>query len=278
MLLVYFCYNKHMDVIHSVILGLTQGLTEFIPVSSSGHLEIIQEILGGRTSDFHLFIEFINFGTLAALLFFYRKRICEICVDIFKKHNYKLFFNLVITSIPAVIAALLLKKLIENAPFFSSLITIMCAMGIVGILMIIIDKLPHMSKLKDENSLTPLRALYIGLAQTFALIPGVSRSGSTIVAGRLVGLNSRAAADYSFLASIPIMCGVVLMSFISSDSRAYMAANWGTLLLSNVIAFASGMVAINFVLKYLRKKESLQAFGWYRVVMAIIILIFVLLA
>lgn len=267
-----------MDIAHSVILGLTQGLTEFIPVSSSGHLEIVQEILGGRTADFHLFIEFINFGTLLALLIFYRKRILNICVDIFKNRNFKLVINLIITSIPAVITALLFKNLIESAPFFSSIITIMCAMGIVGVIMILIDKLPHMSKLKDENSLTPLRALCIGLVQTFALIPGVSRSGSTIVAGRLAGLNSRAAADYSFLASIPIMCGVVLVSFISSSSRAYMAANWGSLLLSNIIAFASGLVAITFVLNYLRKKESLQAFGWYRVVVSIIILIFVLLA
>lgn len=273
-----FCYNLCMDIAHCVILGLTQGLTEFIPISSSGHLEIVQEVLGGRTADFHLFIEFINFGTLAALLIFYRKRILKICHDVIKNRNYKLFINLIITSIPAVIVALLLKNLIESAPFFSSLITIMCAMATVGVLMVLIDKLPHMSKLKDENSLNPLRAFYIGLAQAFALIPGVSRSGSTIVAGRLVGLNSRAAADYSFLASIPIMCGVVLMSFISSSSRDYMFDNWTSLLLSNIVAFVAGMAAISFVLNYLRKKESLQAFGWYRIVIATIILIFALIS
>ncbi len=266
-----------MDILQTVILGLTQGLTEFIPVSSSGHLEVVQEIMGGRTADFHLFLEFVNFGTLAALLIYYRKRIWEVCVDIFKNRNYKLFINLVTTSVPAVIAALLLSDLIENAPFFSSLMTIMCAMAAVGVVMILIDKIPHMSKLKDENALTPLRALYIGLAQTFALIPGVSRSGSTIVAGRIVGLNSRAAADYSFLASIPIMCGVVVKSFISTSSLEYMAANWPSLLLANVVAFASGLFAINVVLKYLRKKKSLQSFGWYRVILAIIILIFILL-
>ena len=267
-----------MNIVQTVVLGLTQGLTEFIPVSSSGHLEIMQGLMGGRTADFHLFLEFINFGTLAALLIFYRKRIWDICLDVFKNRNYKLFINLVITSIPAVIAALLLSDLIENAPFFSSLITIMCAMGIVGVLMILIEKIPHMSKLKDEKALTPLRAFYIGLAQTFALIPGVSRSGSTIVAGRIVGLNSRAAADYSFLASIPIMCGVVLKSFISESSRIYMAENWLNLLVANIIAFASGLIAINFVLKYLRKKDSIQAFGWYRVILVIISLIFLLLA
>lgn len=103
-----------MQPYQSIILGLTQGLTEFIPVSSSGHLEIIQNILGGRSADFHLFLEFINVGTLLALIIFYRQRIKGIIVDIFKNHNYKLFLNLIITSIPAVIAGLLLSNFIED--------------------------------------------------------------------------------------------------------------------------------------------------------------------
>ncbi len=266
-----------MELIQSIVLGLTQGVTEFIPVSSSGHLEIVQEVMGGRTEGFHLFLEFINFGTLLALLIYYRKRLLGILKDIFIKRNYKLLINVVITSIPAVIAGLLLSDIIDGLPFFSSLATIMCAMAIVGILMVLIEKLPHMQKIKDENALNPIRALYIGLAQMFALIPGVSRSGSTIVAGRIVGLNSRAAADYSFLASIPIMCGVILKSFISSSSRAYMAENFWMLLISNAVAFVSGLIAINFVLKFLRKKGSLQAFGWYRISLALVMLVFVLL-
>ncbi len=266
-----------MNIFQSIVLGLTQGITEFIPVSSSGHLEIVQEIMGGRTSDFHLFLEFINFGTLLALLIFYRKRIAQICRDIFVKHNYKMLLNVILTSIPAVIAGLLLSDFIESQSFFSSMSTIMVAMGLVGVLMVLIEKLPHKSKLKDENALTPKRAFAIGLAQMFALIPGVSRSGSTIIAGRTMGLNSRAAADYSFIASIPIMCGVITKSFLSSSSRVYMAENFWMLLLSNVVAFISGYVAINFVIKFLRKKDSLQAFGWYRISLALIILVFVLL-
>jgi undecaprenyl-diphosphatase len=133
--------------------------------------------------------------------------------------------------------------------------------------------LPHLSKVKNEEDLTPKRALLIGLAQTFALIPGVSRSGSTIVAGRMTGMDSKASANYSFLASIPIMVGVCLKSLASSSSRAYIAANFGTLILSNFIAFVSGMLALTFVIKFLEKKSALSAFGYYRVILSLSILI-----
>lgn len=267
-----------MGIFEAIILGLTQGITEFIPVSSSGHLEIVEKLLGGGADSFHLFLELINIGTLLALLIFFRKRIWEILVDVFQKKNYRLALNILITSIPAGIIGFLLSGFIEDQPFFSSMYTVAIAMGVVGVLMIIVDKLPQMSRLKDENELTKSRALIIGLAQTFALIPGVSRSGSTIVAGRLVGMNSESAAEYSFLASVPIMCGVVLKSLISSSSRAYIADNLGMLLLSNAVAFVSGMVAIGFIMKVLKKSDNLKYFGYYRVCLALIVLILVLLA
>ena len=266
-----------MEWFQSVWLGLTQGLTEFIPVSSSGHLEVMQQILGGRSADFHLFLEFINLGTLLALLIFYRKRIWQILVDIFQNHNFRLAINVIITTIPAVIAGLLLSDLIESNWFFSNMIVIACAMALIGIAMLAIDRLPKMSKLKSENELTKPRALLIGLAQCVALIPGTSRSGSTIVAGRLTGMDSKSAADYSFLASIPIMFGVMVKSLISSSSRAYISANISMLALANIVAFISGLAAIYFVMKYLRKKNSLKPFGIYRIVLALIIIVFELI-
>ncbi len=261
-----------MSIFVSIILGLVQGLTEFIPVSSSGHLEIVQQLIGGRANDFHLFLELINFGTLLALIIYYRKRILGILKDIFKNHNYRLAINVIITCIPAGLAGLLFSHFIEESSFFSSLYTIAIAMGIVGILMIIVDKLPKQSALKDENYLSRGRALFIGIAQVFALIPGVSRSGSTIVAGRLMGLNSKSSADYSFLVSIPLMTAVCAKTLVSSTSRAYLVENLGSLMLSNLVAFVSGFFAISFCLKYLKKSNSLKAFGIYRVVVSMIVL------
>ena len=264
-------YNKTMNILESTVLGLVQGITEFIPVSSSGHLEITQRILGagGRAEDFHFFLELINFGTLFALLFYYRQTIWEILQRVFVKKDYKLALNILITSIPAGIIGLVLSKVIEKLPFFSSLTTIGFAMGFVGLIMIFVNKLPHLSKLKDENELTPGRALVIGLAQTFALIPGVSRSGSTIITGRVMGLDSKSAAKYSFLASLPIMIAVCGKSLLSSSSRAYITSNLGMLLLSNLVAFISGLIALQIVMKYFKKENSIPSFGVYRVILSL---------
>ncbi len=266
-----------MTVFIAIILGLVQGITEFIPVSSSGHLEIVQQLIGERPEDFHYFLELINFGTLLALIIFYRKRIIKILKEIFVKKNFKFAINVIITCIPAGLAGLLLSKFIEENSFFSSLYTIGVAMGIVGLLMIFVDKLPKKSELKDETHLSKSRALGIGLAQVFALIPGVSRSGSTIVAGRLMGLNSKSSADYSFIVSIPLMLAVCGKTLLSSSSRAYLVENAGLLILSNLVAFVSGLIAIYFVINYLKKSNSLQVFGYYRITIAIIVLVAMLI-
>jgi undecaprenyl-diphosphatase len=266
-----------MNVIESLVLGLTQGLTEFIPVSSSGHLEIVQKLLGAgsRAEDFHFFLELINFGTLLALLIYYRKEILKIFKQVFVKRDLHMALNLLITSIPAGIIGLILSKFIESQSFFSSLTTIAIAMGTVGLVMIFVNSLPHLSE-TDENKLPHHRALVIGLAQVFALIPGVSRSGSTIIAGRVMGMKSAAAAKYSFLASLPIMLAVCGKSLISSSSRAYIGANWQMLLLSNFIAFVSGLIALNVVMKFFKKENSIPTFGYYRVILACVLLSIVL--
>lgn len=267
-----------MGWLEAFILGLVQGLTEFIPVSSSGHLELIGRLLSSdRSADFHFFLEFINFGTLLALLIYYRHDIAKIFTDVFKNHNYNLAINLLITSIPAGLIGLLLSHFISEQPFFSSLYTVAIAMGIVGILMIFIDCLPHLKKVKNKYSLSHPRALIIGLAQTFALIPGVSRSGSTIIAGRIVGMDNENSANYSFLASIPIMLAVCVKSFLSSSSREYIFENAPMLLLSNLVAFIAGFIALKFVMKFFKKPESLQAFGYYRVILACLVLAFLLI-
>jgi len=266
-----------MSPFESVLLGLVQGLTEFIPVSSSGHLSIMQNLLGRGGENFHLFLEFVNIGTLLALLVYFRKRIVDIFTDVFKRHNYRLAVNIIITSVPAGLVGLFGARFIEETEFFGHILVVAIVMMLVGVVMILVDRLPTLGKLKDENSLTKGRALVIGLAQVLALVPGVSRSGSTILAGRFMGLNSKSAAEYSFLASIPVMCGVAMKTFVSSSDRAYFADNMGTLVIANIVAFVSGLIALKFLLAYLKKRGALQTFGWYRVILASVVLIVVLI-
>ena len=116
------CYTSLMNPLESIVLGATQGLTEFIPVSSSGHLTIMQTLLGGDPTGFHLFLEFINLGTLLALLIFFRAKIWKIVVDIFVRHDWRLAINVLITSIPAGIIGLALGDFIEETPFFGAVV------------------------------------------------------------------------------------------------------------------------------------------------------------
>lgn len=269
------CIISIMNLIESVVLGITQGVTEFIPVSSSGHLTLMQQVLGLQPD--HLFLEFINVGTLLALIIFFRKKIIKIIKDVFVEKNYRLARNLLITSIPAGVIGFLLSSIISDSSFFSSTLTVAISLGVIGVVMVLIEKIPHLSAVKSGEALSAPRALSIGLAQVFALIPGVSRSGSTIIAGRISGLNSKEAAEYSFLASLPIMCGVVLKTFISSSDRAYFMDNLPTLLLSNVVAFIFGILAVSFVMRFFAQKNSLQAFGWYRIALSVVVILWLIL-
>lgn len=263
-----------MNIFETIILGLTQGLTEFIPVSSSGHLVILQELLSGASD--HTFLEFINIGTVLALLVFFRKRIIAICRDVFVNKNYKLARNILITAIPAGLIGYSLSDFIDSSPFFGSVAVVMVGLVVVGVIMIIIDKLPTASKVKDGEAFSPLRALFVGLIQTFALIPGVSRSGSTIIAGRLMGLNSAMSAEYSFLVSLPIMLGVTAKVFITASDRAYFVEHMPMLLVSNTVAFISGLIAVGFLMRYL-SNHGLAVFGWYRIALAAVLAVYLLL-
>lgn len=256
----------------SIVLGLVQGLTEFIPVSSSGHLVIAQYFFSGASD--HIFVEFLDVGTLIALIIFFRHRIAGIFHEIFVERRYKLLINIILTTIPAGIIGLIFGNFIETNAFFNSIVTVVVALAVVGFIMVIVELLPHARPVKDGERLPASRALLIGIAQIAALVPGVSRSGSTIVAGRLSGFNPEAAAEYSFLASIPIITLVCLKDIVVD--RHYMMAHLMPLFVSNLFAFGSGLLAVGFLMRYL-SKHSISAFGWYRLalaaVMAVVLLV-----
>lgn len=255
-----------MTIIESIILGAIQGLTEFIPISSSGHLVIAQYFLSGASD--HLFLEWINIGTMLALVVYFWRRIMTIFGDVFVRRNYRLLRNILLTSIPAGIVGYLAADMIEKNAFFGSVVVVAVMSAVVGIVMIVLEKLPKASKMKNGEALTIPRALAIGFAQMLALIPGTSRSGATIIAGRLSGLSAKEAAEYSFLASLPIMAGVTLKVLL--QDYAYFAAHVDTLLVGNLVAFVSGLFAVGFLMRYLAN-HSLAVFGWYRVALAIVI-------
>lgn len=261
-----------MTLFEAILLGLIQGLTEFIPISSSGHLVLAQIFLGNEPS--HLFLEFINIGTVLALIVFFWPRLMEIAREIFVRNNWRMARNVIITALPAGLIGLTFADFIEGAPFFASGWVVVVMLFTLGVVMVLLPKIPKLDLVKRGEDLNIPRALTIGFAQALALIPGTSRSGSTIIAGRLMGLKAAQAAEYSFLVSIPIMLGVIAKVFIGDQD--YLAANGTMLLLSNFAAFISGLLAVGFLMRYL-EKHGLALFGWYRIGLAGVITVIFLI-
>lgn len=262
-----------MSIIEAIILGLIQGLTEFIPISSSGHLVIAQTFMNGASE--HLFLEWINVGTVLALIIFFWSRIWTTVVKVFVEKDYRLLSLVAITMLPAGLAGFFLADIIETNPFFGSVWTVVVTLFVVGVLLVIVERLPKLSEVRVLESLPKSRALTIGLAQVTALIPGTSRSGSTIIAGRLMGLRAADAAEFSFLVSIPIMLGVIVKLLIKESNRVYLIDNLTTLLIGNATALLSGLLAVSFLMKYLQTR-SLAPFGYYRIGLALVVAVVLL--
>ncbi len=261
---------EQMSFVESITMGLVQGITEFIPVSSSGHLVLTQELFGHDAD--HVFIQALDIGTLLALIIFFWPKLWNLATEVFVKHNFRLLRNIILTALPVALVGLFASRMIENNTVITSPIVVSIMLAAVGVLMIVLEKLPKLSATRDGENLKWKRALGIGFAQMCALIPGVSRSGSTIIAGRIAGLKPKQAAEYSFLVSIPIMVGLVGKLFISDYD--YIVANWQPILVGNIAAFVAGILAVKFMIGYL-SKHSLAAFGWYRIGVAAVALILI---
>lgn len=265
---------KTMTIIESIILGAVQGLTEFIPVSSSGHLVIAQNWLGLQVS--HTFEIMVNLGTFLALVIYFRKRIIGLLMRIFKDKDIRLARNIVISAVPVGVVGFFFADFFA-APFIQHPITVAVMLVAVGIVMIVIDTLPRSGNLKTPDDLTPKRAAFIGIAQLLALIPGTSRSGATMVAGRLAGLTFKDAAEYSFLLSIPVMAGVVLKGFLDDEGQAFIRDHFAAWAFSNIAALVFGLVAVGFMLRFLGK-GNFKLFGWYRIGLAAVVIVSVIFA
>lgn len=262
-----------MDILQAIALGALQGLTEFIPVSSSGHLVLAQHFMGLEHSA--AFDALVNLGTFLALVVYFRKRLSEIVVRLFKQRDTRLAKNLLISAIPVGLVGLVLSDFVESAAVQSPYVVVVMLVAI-GLVMIFLDKIPKLSKQEGLEDLTPKRASIIGLAQVVSLIPGTSRSASTMIAGRLMGLTYKQAAEYSFLLSIPVMAAVIAKSMLDSDGAAFITSNFVPWLVSNISAFVFGMVAVSFMLRFL-EKGNFKVFGYYRIGLAAVIAVLLLL-
>lgn len=260
-----------MSIIEAIILGLVQGLTEFIPVSSSGHLVFLHEAFG-ITENGLMFDVALHIGTLAALLMFFHKDIVLLIKGIFGKNEYtKVAWLIVFATIPAVISGMLLQERAESA--FRSVQLVATNLILIAFLMLGAEWFTkrYERKTKLEN-ITTSQAFAVGVAQAIAVVPGVSRSGGTITTGLFMGLDRVAATRFSFLLGIPITFGAIVKVMMDDGASLMLGDGFGLFAVGIVTALLSGLFAIRFLLKFL-SKHTLAVFAYYRIVLGVFVLL-----
>lgn len=259
------------------ILGLIQGIAEFLPISSSAHLIIFRDLFGigsAMGSDIALSFDIaLHFGTLLAIgIYFFKDFINMIIKGVTKgpkNDEGKLFWFIILATTPAALAGILFEEVIENM-IRGNFIIIALALIIMGIIIYLFDK--YMKQNKNFKKMNYLDALIIGISQVFALIPGFSRSGTTIAAGRARGLNREDAAKFSFYLSAPVVLGAVVLNIFDANVIASIASNASIFIIGVLVAFISGLLCIEFLLKYI-KNNNFKIFMYYRVLMGILVIL-----
>ena len=258
-------------MLKTIILGIIQGIGEFLPISSSAHLILVPYLFSWESSSMAFDIA-LHFGTLLAVLVIFFNDWWSLAKGAFNKvtkgkdsFDNKMFWYLVVATIPGALLGLLLDDVVENV-FRTKIWLIATALAVMGVLIYLGDRWAdkHYKIETDYKHINLKQALIIGISQAFAIIPGFSRSGTTILTARLMGLSKTAATKFTFLLSVPIIAGATILEV------GNLAFTFETLL-GVVIAFVVGILSIKFLLSYI-KKHDFSVFAIYRVIFAIIIL------
>lgn len=265
----------------TIIIAIVEGLTEFLPVSSTGHMIITQNILGVESTVFvKAFTFIIQFGAILSVVVLYWKRFFQLNrtpvpegASPLKRflHKYYFYWKLFVAFIPAAVLGLLFNDMIDA--MLESVAVVATTLIIGGVFMLFCDKI--FNKGSEKTELTEKRAFNIGLFQCISMIPGVSRSMATIVGGMSQKLTRKAAAEFSFFLAVPTMLAATMFKMLDlvtdPESLAVLKANVDTLLIGNAVAFIVALLAIKFFISFVTK-YGFKAFGWYRIVVGGIIL------
>ena len=261
-----------MEIIRAIILGIVQGIGEFLPISSSAHLILVPYLFGWKSNTMAFDVA-LHFGTMLAVLVIFFKEWLVLFNGAIKKvtkkkdsFENKMFWYLVIATIPGALLGFLLDDIVENV-FRTKIWLIAISLGVMGVLLFFGDRWAdkHYKIETDYKHISFIQALIIGLSQAVAIIPGFSRSGTTILAARLVGLSKSAATKFTFLLSVPIIAGATLLKVFDLTFNI-------EVFIGIFVSFIVGIIAIKFLLNYV-KKNDFSIFAIYRVILAIVILI-----
>ncbi|MEX1132781.1 MAG: undecaprenyl-diphosphate phosphatase [Flavobacteriales bacterium] len=257
-----------MTLLHAIILAIIEGITEFLPISSTGHMIIGSTIMGIQEDDFvKLFTVAIQFGAILSVIVLYWKRFFQ---------SFDFYFKLLAAFIPAVIAGLLLKDQIDM--LLENIVVVGIMLFVGGIVFLFIDKWTPGGEVGGPKPMTYKQAFTIGVWQCLAMVPGVSRSASTIIGGLTQGLTRKDAAEFSFFLAVPTMFGATVKSIYDyvKDGGSFTSEHMQLFAIGNVVAFVVAIVAIRTFITFL-SKNGFKAFGWYRIVVGGVIILLYLL-
>ena len=268
-----------MDLLQTIIIAIVEGLTEFLPVSSTGHMIITQKLLGVGEGDpfVHAFTFIIQFGAILSVVCLYWKRFFQMRNQQEVREKLRLYGLLIVGVLPAVVIGLLAKKSGLLSWLLDSVHVVAIMLVVGGIFMLFCDRL--FDKGSEQNEVTWQRALKIGFFQCISVIPGVSRSMATIVGGMQQKLTRKSAAEFSFFLAVPTMAGATLLDLLEmfgQDTTWATSHNITMLLVGCVVAFIVAILAMKWFVAFLTK-YGFKAFGWYRIVVGAIILAMLLM-
>ncbi len=263
-----------MNITDSIILGVVQGITEFLPISSTGHLILMRDFFGIADTDGLAFDAILHLSTALAIAFFFRVDIARMLQKILRPINFirtggvRLLAPYIIAGVPVVIVGLLAEGYIESIFRSSTLVAFMLIAG--GVLFIVSEKVGD-KRPAQTNTVSIKQAFFIGLLQVLALIPGMSRSGSTISAGLISGVSRTTSARFTFLMALPLLIGAGAKKFFDISGDA--SFEYAPLIVASLTSFAVGYISLRWLMRILSKK-SLIPFAVYRFVLAGVILAF----
>lgn len=260
-----------VDLLKAVFLGVVEGLTEFLPVSSTAHLLVSSYLIDFQSIQNNLFEIVIQFGAILAICVIYRKKICDVIFNLHQKNNQKFSLNLALAFLPAMFIGGLFHNVIK-AIFFSNLV-IALALIIGGIIMIVVERNPRKSSVDDVDAIGLRQAFYVGLFQCLAMIPGVSRSGATIIGGLLLKFNRKVATEFSFFLAIPTIFAASAYDLLKNFNDLTFS-NIELILVGTLASFISAILVIKWFIGFVSKHNFIP-FGVYRIIAGILILTFI---
>lgn len=260
----------------AVILGVVEGLTEFLPISSTGHLILVGSLLDFNDDKGKVFDIVIQFGAILAVCWEFRAKIAQVVSGLGSDPKARRFaVNVIIACVPAIVLGLLFGKYIKAALF--NPIVVATAFIVGGVIILLVErhnrrnveagKLPRVNSIDD---LTPVDALKVGFAQCLALVPGTSRSGATIIGGMMFGLERRVATEFSFFLAIPILFGATVYELYKSRSMLEVG-DFGLFGIGFVFAFISAFICVRWLLRYIASHDF-TVFAWYRIAFGLVVL------